>query len=471
MKNLLSKTVSQDVIFINNIDEINNIKGLSKKKLLIIKTDFKNIEKIKRVRNKYPKLEIWLAAKIISRKNILTASECGIQNVIEYPLKKEIIEEIYQSKKDEFENDELVNTDYEPFNDLKVLIVDDNEYNTELLKECLSNMGLIIERCHKPMKAAQILRHEKYDLLLLDIMMPDMSGFDLAEIVRCSGPNVDIPIVFISALSDNRYKIKSYNLGSYSYIEKPFNVRVVKSQVYNLLKIYEKRKKEQSDQNSYFSMVTHDMKGPVQAELSALKLLLNNSSDNLNDDQKEILNDLFSSTKYLNDLVVNVLKKYKCDYGTVILKMQPYSFKKLVYDCCDEMQYYASERNLTIKVSNKSDIDIIYFDYDEMKRVIHNLLANSMKYSYRGKDILINISGTDDSIILSIKNFGIGVNLENQKDVFEKFASFSEKYKSINTGLGLYISKKIIDAHGGNIKFYSVPEDYTEVTFSLPVKA
>ena len=105
---------------------------------------------------------------------------------------------------------------------MRVMIVDDNSMNLKLLKEILSDTGLFITALTNPFDAANIIIKEKFDLFLLDVMMPDMSGFELGEIIRKSEPNSQSLIMFISALSDSENKITGYNLGSAAFIEKPF---------------------------------------------------------------------------------------------------------------------------------------------------------------------------------------------------------------------------------------------------------
>ena len=124
-----------------------------------------------------------------------------------------------------------------------------------------------------------------------------------------------------------------------------------------------------------------------------------------------------------------------------------------------------------MKAFYDSSIDNFLFDYDEIKRVLHNLLTNALKYSYKHREIIITVKDDNENIIVSIKNYGIGIDIENPDDVFDKYTSYSEKYKSINTGLGLYIAKQIITAHDGIIHFKSILNDITTVTFTLPVKA
>ena len=470
MKYLFPDKEDQSIIYVNNIRELNGVKGLSYKRLCIVKTNFKDINKIKKFCKSHPNLEVWLASENISKQNMLSATMCGAKNVIEYPLKKEVLDDILSENQPQnyCENLEKDKAKYLPVKGLKVMIVDDNPLNIELLVETLKELNLNIVTYKKSKDAAKAINNEKFDLFLLDIMMPEVSGFDLAELIKKSELNTNTPIIFISALSDTEHKIKSYDIGSYAYIEKPFNIKVVKSQIFSLLKAHSKIEKKFKMKDSYLAMVTHDMKGPVQAEMSALKLMLA-LGKNLDNDQKEILEDLLSSVKYLQNLVVNVLQKYKSDNGNLTIAKASNSFKNLIIECCDEIKYLASEKGIQVNVFYKSNIEYILFDYEETKRVIHNLLTNALKYSFKNKPVFLNVEDGPDYLIVSVKNFGIGVELENQQDVFNKFTSYCEEEKSVNSGLGLYISKQIIEAQGGTIKFESIPNCYTTVTFTLPI--
>ncbi len=472
MKNPLPTQVSQDVVYVNDVRELKGVKGLSNKRLCVIRTDFKDINRIKKICKSYPGLEIWLACRHVSRDNIVTANMCGIKNIVEYPLREELIEELFGDKPPKSLIKKPSRKDREKYKAIKgltVMIVDDNPLNTELLEETLKDLGLKLFVFQKPKEAAKIVNIEKIDLFLLDIMMPDMSGFDLAGIIQKTKLNANSPIIFISALSDREHKVKSFDLGSCAYIEKPFDVNVVKSQICSLLKSHKDNEKLSQSKDSYIAMVIHDMKGPVQAELCALKLMTGLYGANLNEEQKEILGDVISSTKYLQNLVANILEKYKGDNGKIVITKSLNSFKKLVSECCDEVKYLALEKNLLINVSYKSAIDYIYFDYDEIKRVINNILTNGIKYSFKNREIKVTVTNDRENIIFSVANKGFGLDIKKVGNVFDKFTSYCEEQKSVNAGLGLYISKKIIDEHGGTIKFDSIPNESTIVTFTLPV--
>ena len=143
--------------------------------------------------------------------------------------------------------------------------------------------------------------------------MPDMSGFELGEIVRNSALNSKALIMFISALSDAKHKITGYNLGSCAYIEKPFDVAVVRCQIINALKTKQLNDAMCDTKESFLTMITHDLKSPVNSEIFALENLLKNFNVSNDKDKEEIISDILGATKYMKNLLENVLNKYRCE--------------------------------------------------------------------------------------------------------------------------------------------------------------
>lgn len=467
MQELVSRAENEKIIFVEDFRELKGVKNLALKKLCIIKTDFKNINQIKKFCKTHQQLEVWIASTEISRKNILSANACGVKNVIQYPIDTKIIHDFFKKKGKEESTGIQTSNPYH-LKGLSVMIVDDNQMNIDLLVETLSTMGLQITTFLKPVEASKMVAHQKYDLFLLDIMMPDMSGFDLAKVIKSTKTNADTPIMFISALSDPENKIRGFNLGSCAYIEKPFNVNVVRSQIYNVLKTKRLQDALNDRKETFLAMVTHDLKTPVNAEICALELLLKNQSSELDGFQSEIINDILGAAKYMKNLVENVLHKYKFDNEKMTLNKKHTSLKMLIVECIEETKYLFEDKNQQLVFNcsvrnSESEIDCI-----EIKRVVHNLLINAIEYGRKSTKISIELFETKNEFVFSIKNIGHGIELKNPNDIFEKFITIAEKNKKAGTGLGLYISKKIIEAHGGTISAESKVDDYTKISFTLP---
>ncbi len=351
---------------------------------------------------------------------------------------------------------------------MKVMIVDDNEMNVTLLEEMLSETGLEIKSFTNPFNAADAVSNEAFDLFLLDIMMPDMSGFELGEIVRNSALNSKALIMFISALSDAKHKITGYNLGSCAYIEKPFDVAVVRCQIINALKTKQLNDAMCDTKESFLTMITHDLKSPVNSEIFALENLLKNFNVSNDKDKEEIISDILGATKYMKNLLENVLNKYRCENNKYCLIKEKHSIKRLVEETIEETKYSMLNKNQGIHLTNRAKTKFIQMDFYEMKRVLHNLLTNSMEYAPRNSVIEIDISENKKYVVFSVKNENNGLVIENPQDLFDKFVSRAKKNKKISSGLGLYIAKKTVEAHNGSISVDVKDPKYVRFVFTLP---
>lgn len=216
------------------------------------------------------------------------------------------------------------------------------------------------------------------------------------------------------------------------------------------------------------AMVSHDLKNPVNAGILAVKLLNNNNFSPLNPYQREILDNIMISLKYMKSLIENILDRYKLDNNVYELHKIPVEFVSFVNTVIEQSKYIFGDKFQTIKLIVDAKNCVIDIDTLEMSRVINNLAANSSRYSKEGSEIIIRIFEDENNICFSIENNGIGI--KNPAEVFNKFVTYNDSSKSIATGLGLYIVKEIISAHGGKVYIESEMEKFTRVTFTLPNK-
>ena len=467
MQELINNNIeNENLIFVESLKDLQNTNGLSRKKLCIAKTDFKDLYLIKRINKKYPNLEIWLTSPEISRKNILLANSSGVKNVIQYPVDVKLIQTYFQKQnKNKVTIHEIPN--YTSLKGLKVMVVDDNQMNVDLLVETLSVLDISITTFLKPIEASKAAVNEKFDLFLLDIMMPEMSGFELANIIKHSKINSDTPIMFISALSDAENKIMGYNIGSCAYIEKPFEVSVVRSQIYNMLKTKSLSDALNDKKETFLQMVTHDLKTPIYAEICALELLGKNN-EKLNGQQKEIISDILSAAKYMKNLVENITQKYKVENENLVLQKTKCSLKEIVVSCIEDTKYLFEEKGMIYILNCSARNLFASMDELEIKRVVHNLIINTIEHGISKSKVIMDIKENGKFLIFSITNFGVGLEITNPDDIFLKYVTYAKKHKKLGSGLGLYIAKKIIDAHGGKIKVESETNNYVKFTFSLP---
>lgn len=237
-----------------------------------------------------------------------------------------------------------------------------------------------------------------------------------------------------------------------------------------ILDIKLKQKKEFTDKESLLAMVSHDLKNPVNSGILAVKLLQSAAESPLNKFQKELLNSVLYGFLYMQNLIENVLDRYKFVNDVYTIKKNPFDFASLVKITIDEARYIFSEKEQKVKFLNEIKNPMAEFDLLEITRAINNLISNASIYSPSKSEIIIKIFEDKDNVGLSIENAGCSFDFDNPNEIFEKFVSKGTKSKSIASGLGLYITKKIIDAHGGNIFVESQINKFTRFTFKIPRK-
>ncbi|MFA7657970.1 MAG: hybrid sensor histidine kinase/response regulator [Candidatus Gastranaerophilaceae bacterium] len=469
-ENYLNDNLNRKFLFVEDISCIKKLKP--EVELCIIQTDFgkSDLKCIQKLRGTSKNTEIWICSDNLSRKNIASANKIGIKTVISSPVDKKMVEEFFNNKYNFFtDRTPAAEYDYSIIANSKIMIIDDNTMNIELLEEILSEFNIEISSFSKPKEAFEAILHDKFDLFLLDVMMPGMSGFELAKKIKDTPHNKNVPVIFISALSDSRTKIKGYDLGSFAYIEKPFDINIIKSQIFNVLKAQKIQEISLALKEDFLATIAHDLKTPISAGINALGLLLNENLGELEKDQQEIIEDLLDSTKFMQEMVGNILCRDKIDKSKITLSKQIYSIKKLVEHCIDLTKYILKPQKQHIQFKCSTKDIFLPLDFVEMKRAMHNLIANASEHSPLGGKILIEIFNVgDNNIGLFVQDFGRGIDLKHQNDVFSQYMSFTKKHKRVGSGLGLYITKNIVEAHGGEILLESKVGYGTKITIILP---
>ncbi len=435
--------------------------------LCILKINFStdNINKLSNLINNNPNTEFWLATNNPSKKIIDKANELGIKNIINLPIDENLINKFFNKITPQNNHSQISDID---LSESKVAIVDDNDMNIKLLTEILSDLNIKIYSYNSPEEAIKNIETEKFDLFMLDILMPNISGFDLAKRIKKTELNSTTPIVFVSAMVDIESKLNGYELGAYSYIEKPYNIELVKTQVYNILKKQLHTKTINTQKENFVAMLTHDLKSPINAEINALELLIQKKFGEISDCQHEIIGSVLNSVKYMKHITDQILSFYKCKNSYIKLNLENTIFEEIVHDSISSMKFLIEEKKQKVHLKSTLHKKQINIDVIEIKRLICNLLSNAIEYTPEGSEIWIDLKQNKSSFIFSIKDSGYGIAPENLANIFDEYMSLAKKQKRVGFGLGLNICKKIVEAHGGNINIESELGKGTTITFAIP---
>ena len=341
----------------------------------------------------------------------------------------------------------------------KILIVDDIAENIKLLEDVLAPFKFEYTSYTSAARVLETIDETRYDLILLDVIMPDMDGFQLAGEIRTSEANAQTPIVFISASSEKQDKIEGFNFGSLAYIEKPIDPQTVIAQIYGILKVRKLNNQLLLEKENFIAMLTHDLKTPIRAQIQALDLLLKDYFGALNPRQREIVNEIMASNKYMQNMAENVLTNYKTENGKLKIQKTKNDIKATIENTVENLKFIISQKNQSIKVSYKNINDTTaYYDDIEIKRVLSNLIVNASEYSFDNSVIDILVEKAENNFKITVSDTGLGIQPSDIDTLFKKYSTNSKDYRKVGTGLGLYICRAIVNAHGGTIEA-SRPKD------------
>ncbi len=222
----------------------------------------------------------------------------------------------------------------------------------------------------------------------------------------------------------------------------------------------------ESLKEDFVATLTHDLKVPVIAEANMLEFLLKGKFGQLSDEQIEALKTMSASNKELLELVQTVLDTYKVKEGEIELHLEQISVQKLLSEIAGEMESIAQKNNNKIVVNAKTDFEI-KVDYLQFKRVIKNLVSNAILYGKSDTNIELIAKQKGEAKYIYVKDYGRGIAKEDIDKVFNKYYSAHKKFRKIGTGLGLYLSQKLVTAHGGTLDVASKEGEWTEFVVKL----
>lgn len=229
----------------------------------------------------------------------------------------------------------------------------------------------------------------------------------------------------------------------------------------------EKRIQEQRE--TYIATLSHDLKTPTIAQIRALELLLSGQLGILNDEQKEMVKLTLDSCNYMYDMVYTLLSTCKFESGEVVLKYSSFDIVELIRESIHEISNLSKENSTDIIFSPGMDCFTVSADKIELKRVVINLISNAISYAFPNTEINVSVRIVDNFVELRVKNSSSYIEPDKMQRIFRKYVTHSEKYNKVGVGLGLYLSKKIVEAHEGKIIAESSKSQTNTFGFLIPV--
>ena len=355
-----------------------------------------------------------------------------------------------------------------------ILIVDDIPKNIQILGSILKEYDFDLEFATNGKEAVDWIQSKKFDLVLLDIMMPEMDGFEVCRIIKEDPGLMNTAVIFITAKNDTDSILKGFDYGAVDYITKPFNKKELLARIItHLTLLKQKNELEQSNEfkNKLLSVIGHDLREPVGSLKSYIETYLQ-YNEVIDQELKIFMNDISSLSENAYFLLENLLSWAKSKTGTVPFFPSVNRLNEIVNTTFSLFSTHAT--NKEIRLINEIDDNMsAYFDPDLIFSVIRNLIGNAIKFSIKGSKITVTarpcICDKRQMLEVRITDSGIGINEKDIGGLFNDTVHFSTlgTANEKGSGLGLKICKEFIEINGGKISVKSHPGKGTSFFFTL----
>jgi len=412
----------------------------------------------------------------------------------------------------------------------RILVVDDRADAREILQAHLENSGYQVVTATNGQEALDAVAAHPPDLILLDVMMPRIDGFEVCRRLKSNEETAFIPIVMLTALQDFEYRLRGIALGADDFLGKPFNQLELQSRVRSLLRVkslhdqvaahnrlLEARVAERTAalqqalaelkeldrlKSEFVCNVSHELRTPLTPIKGYLPAILREEFGGLSDDQRRVLGDVAECVERLHRLIEDLLLFMQWESGQGILRLGTVHVPTLVESGLARIAPLASEKGVGLRADTPSNLPRILADSHALDRVLGHLLDNALKFTPRGGEISVTTrvvaeppadSHPEDTglprrgrlsdlagaaldgrfVELTLHDSGVGIPPEAVPKIFDRFyqADSSSTRRHGGTGLGLAIVKRILDAHGALVSVESQPGQGTTFRIHLPVAA
>jgi two-component system sensor histidine kinase/response regulator len=331
-------------------------------------------------------------------------------------------------------------------------------------------------------QALEQVEKENPDLVLLDVMMPDMSGFEVAQHLKSNPNTADIPIIFLTALNSTADIVKGFQVGANDFISKPFNKEELIIRVTHQISLVaakrlilsktEELQRTIAGRDKLYSVIAHDLRSPMGSIKMVLNMLiLNLPSEKIGAEMYELLTMANQTTEDVFSLLDNLLKWTKCQIGKLNVVYQDVDLVEVTDGVIEIFSMVASLKKIRIR-EMKPEKMMVNADIDMLKTVVRNLLSNAIKFSKENSEVLVKMEEVDGMAVVSVQDYGCGISEEGQKKLLHTdthFSTFGTNNEE-GSGLGLLLCKDFVVKNGGKLWFTSKEGEGSIFSFSIPVK-
>jgi signal transduction histidine kinase len=323
--------------------------------------------------------------------------------------------------------------------------------------------------------AIEIIKEQKIDIVLLDNKLPGIQGTDVLEHINKNQP--EIVVMMITSYASLELAVKATNQGAYDFIPKPFTPQELKSALENVSKhiflrgMTKKLNKEGKEiRYQFLSVLSHELKAPLNAIEGYLKIMQERQAGEKIEDYEQMIDRSLHRIKGMRNLIMDLLDLTKIKLEKKTDKFQRIKVSEIAQNAIESINPYAIQKDVQIFLHDSQDVEI-NIDPGDLEIIFNNLISNAVKYNKQNGRVDVFIEKEDNSVIIKVKDTGIGLSENEIKNLFEEFFRVkNEQTKHITgSGLGLPIVRKVLDIYNGDIQVESKVEIGSTFTVTLPV--
>lgn len=362
-----------------------------------------------------------------------------------------------------------------------ILIVDDIPQNIQVLGMRLRKENYEIAVAQNGKEALRVVNDIQPDLILLDVMMPEMDGYEVCKRLKSDPETSNIPIILLTGKTGTEDIVKGFELGASDYITKPYKSAELLARVKTHLELkrskdeLEKKNAELTDlndhKNTFFSMVSHDLRNPLMAFLN-LAEILKDDYENMEEDRiRYFIRMLYEAADEMQKLLNNLLEWARLEMGKIEVKPEIIDMKEIVDNNVNLLKTNAREKSITIEEHLPEEVEV-FADKNMVDAVVRNVISNSIKFTGENGKIDIGFQSRNGDKIVMISDNGVGIPKEKLDTLFSIKHIHSTKgtNNEKGTGLGLLLCKQMLEQNNGSIFIDSEDGEGTTVNLLLPTQ-
>ena len=364
--------------------------------------------------------------------------------------------------------------------DYTILVVDDVVSNVLLLKILLTKENFKVLTANNGYTCIEIAQNNHPDLILLDVMMPDINGFETAEKLKSDPATADIPIIFLTALNAPSDLVKGFQVGANDFLTKPFNKEELVMRVMRQIQlVFAKRiiesqnaelKRTISNRDKMYSVIAHDLRSPMASIRMVLNLLVSTiSSELIGEELFSLLDKANKESEETHDLLDNLLKWTKSQTGRLNVVHQNFDISDVLIGIEDIFSLIAENKKQKINFDKQTGSIMVRADKDMLNTVLRNFMSNAIKFTLEGKDIDILVDKQDKFVKVSIRDHGVGISPERIATLFSAGQTTYGTNNEEGSGLGLQLCQDFARKNGGDVMVESVLGEGSTFSVFVPL--